>query len=84
MKWLTRGGLVAALLLGGAVTWGLGWRGLLLLLASRLPGEDERLEREAEQARARQAEEAAEQEARPDSPEQIVHRPRAPFEGHAL
>jgi flagellar biosynthesis protein FlhA len=47
--------------------------GLLLLLASRLPGENERLEQEAEAARLQQAEEAAAREARPDSPEQIVH-----------
>jgi len=38
VKWLTRGGLLAALLVGGAVTWGLGWRGLLLLLAFFISG----------------------------------------------
>jgi uncharacterized protein (TIGR00297 family) len=33
VTWLTRGGVVAAALVGVAVTWGIGWRGLLLLLA---------------------------------------------------
>jgi uncharacterized protein (TIGR00297 family) len=33
VKWLTRDGLVAALCVGAAVGWGLGWRGLLVLLA---------------------------------------------------
>ncbi len=31
MKWLTAGGLVAACAVGAAVTWGLGWTGLVLL-----------------------------------------------------
>ena len=31
--WLTRDGLAASLAVGGAVTWGLGWRGLALLAA---------------------------------------------------
>ena len=38
MKWLTRGGLVAALCVGAAVGWGLGWRGLLVLLAFFVSG----------------------------------------------
>jgi uncharacterized protein (TIGR00297 family) len=38
VKWLTRRGLVAALLVGASVTWGLGWRGLLLLLAFFVSG----------------------------------------------
>jgi len=33
VKWLTRGGAAAALLVGGATLWGVGWRGLVLLLA---------------------------------------------------
>ena len=47
MKWLTGGGVVAALAVGGATAWGLGWRGVVLLFAffvsgsllSRLAGE---------------------------------------------
>ena len=38
MKWLTRGGLAAALCVGTAVGWGLGWRGLLVLLAFFVSG----------------------------------------------
>lgn len=38
MKWLTGGGLAAALGVGTAVTVGLGWRGLVLLLAFFLSG----------------------------------------------
>ncbi len=38
MKWLTRGGLAAALCVGVAVGWGLGWRGLLVLLAFFVSG----------------------------------------------
>src|SRR5437899_8834125 len=38
VKWLTRGGLVAALCVGAAVGWGLGWRGLLVLLAFFVSG----------------------------------------------
>ena len=38
MKWLTRGGLGAALCVGAAVGWGLGWRGLLVLLAFFVSG----------------------------------------------
>ena len=33
MKWLTRGGLVAALAVGGAVAAGTGWRGVTVLFA---------------------------------------------------
>ena len=38
MNWLTRGGLVAAGAVGGLVTWGLGWRALLLLAGLLLSG----------------------------------------------
>jgi uncharacterized protein (TIGR00297 family) len=38
MKWLTRGGLVAALAVGGVTIWGLGWRGVLLLFAFFISG----------------------------------------------
>src|SRR3989475_4765373 len=38
VKWLTRGGLGAALCVGAAVGWGLGWRGLLVLLAFFVSG----------------------------------------------
>jgi uncharacterized protein (TIGR00297 family) len=38
VKWLTGRGLVAALLVGASVMWGLGWRGLLLLLAFFVSG----------------------------------------------
>jgi uncharacterized membrane protein len=38
VKWLTRDGLAAALLVGGAVAWGLGWRGVMLLLAFFVSG----------------------------------------------
>ena len=38
MTWLTPGGSVAALLVGGAVWWGLGWRGLIPLFAFLLSG----------------------------------------------
>jgi len=38
VKWLTRDGLVAALCVGAAVGWGLGWRGLLVLLAFFVSG----------------------------------------------
>jgi len=38
VKWLTRGGLWAALCVGAAVGWGLGWRGLLVLLAFFVSG----------------------------------------------
>ncbi len=38
MKWLTRGGLLAALCVGAAIGWGLGWRGLLVLLAFFISG----------------------------------------------
>ncbi len=38
MRWLTRGGLGAALLVGASIGWGLGWRGLLLLLAFFVSG----------------------------------------------
>jgi uncharacterized protein (TIGR00297 family) len=31
VNWLTRGGLIAACAVGAGVTWGLGWRALLLL-----------------------------------------------------
>ena len=33
MKWLTGGGALAALAVGGATVWGMGWRGCVLLLA---------------------------------------------------
>jgi uncharacterized protein (TIGR00297 family) len=33
VKWLTWGGAAAALLVGGATVWGVGWRGFWLLLA---------------------------------------------------
>src|SRR2546427_4235537 len=38
VKWLTRGGAVGALAVGAAVTAGLGWRGLILLLAFFVSG----------------------------------------------
>ena len=38
MKWLTRGGVVAALAVGGATAWGLGWRGVVLLFAFFISG----------------------------------------------
>ena len=38
MRWLTRGGVAAALLVGGAVWWGLGWGGLAPLFAFLLTG----------------------------------------------
>ena len=38
MKWLTRGGAAGALAVGAAVTGGLGWRGLILLLAFFVSG----------------------------------------------
>ncbi len=38
MTWLTRGGAVAALAVGGATVWGTGWRGLALLLAFFVSG----------------------------------------------
>lgn len=38
MSWLTPGGGAAALLIGGAVWWGLGWRGLIPLFAFLLSG----------------------------------------------
>lgn len=38
MRWLTPDGLVAALGVGAAVWWGLGWRGAALLLAFFLSG----------------------------------------------
>jgi uncharacterized protein (TIGR00297 family) len=38
VKWLTRGGAVAALAVGAAVMAGLGWRGVLLLLAFFVSG----------------------------------------------
>lgn len=38
MSWLTRGGLVAACAVGAGVTWGLGWRALLLLAVLLLSG----------------------------------------------
>lgn len=38
MKWLTPDGLVAALGVGAAVLWGLGWRGAALLLAFFISG----------------------------------------------
>ena len=38
MKWLTRGGAAGALAVGAALTAGLGWRGLILLLAFFVSG----------------------------------------------
>jgi uncharacterized protein (TIGR00297 family) len=38
VKWLTAGGAAAALAVGGATAWGLGWRGLVLLLAFFISG----------------------------------------------
>lgn len=38
MKWLTPGGVGAALVVGAAVTWGLGWQGLLVLAAFFVSG----------------------------------------------
>ena len=38
MTWLTPDGLAAALAVGGAVTWGLGWQGLALLAALLVSG----------------------------------------------
>lgn len=38
MKWLTGDGLVAALVVGGATAWGLGWRGVVLLFAFFVSG----------------------------------------------
>lgn len=38
MKWLTTGGVVAALAVGGATAWGLGWRGVVLLFAFFISG----------------------------------------------
>jgi len=38
VKWLTRGGAAGALAVGAAVAWGLGWRGLILLLAFFVSG----------------------------------------------
>ena len=38
MRWLTPDGLVAAIGVGGAVCWGLGWRGATLLLAFFISG----------------------------------------------
>lgn len=38
MKWLTGGGVVAALAVGGATAWGLGWRGEVLLFAFFVSG----------------------------------------------
>ena len=38
MSWLTPGGLAAALAVGAAVAWGLGWQGLVLLFAFFLSG----------------------------------------------
>ena len=38
MKWLTGGGGVAALAVGGATAWGLGWRGVVLLFAFFISG----------------------------------------------
>src|SRR5205809_66235 len=37
-KELTRGGAAGAVAVGAAVTWGLGWRGLILLLAFFISG----------------------------------------------
>ena len=38
MKWLTRRGAAAALAVGAATGWGMGWRGLVLLLAFFVSG----------------------------------------------
>jgi uncharacterized protein (TIGR00297 family) len=38
VKWLTGDGLVAALVVGGATAWGLGWRGVVLLFAFFISG----------------------------------------------
>ena len=38
MRWLTRGGVVAALAVGGATARGLGWRGVTLLFAFFISG----------------------------------------------
>lgn len=38
MKWLTAAGAAAALAVGTATVWGMGWRGLLLLLAFFVSG----------------------------------------------
>jgi len=38
MKWLTGWGVVAALGVGGATAWGLGWRGVVLLFAFFISG----------------------------------------------
>ena len=38
MRWLTSAGVAAALAVGGATMWGVGWRGLLLLLAFLVSG----------------------------------------------
>ena len=38
MKWLSRGGLIAACAVGAGTTWGLGWAGLALLAAFFLSG----------------------------------------------
>ncbi len=38
MRWLTRGGVAAALLVGGAVWWGLGWGGLAPLFSFLISG----------------------------------------------
>jgi uncharacterized protein (TIGR00297 family) len=38
VKWLTRGGAAAALAVGGATLWGVGWRGFGLLLAFFVSG----------------------------------------------
>lgn len=38
MKWLTAGGAAAALAVGAATVWGVGWRGLALLLAFFISG----------------------------------------------
>ncbi|HEU5465411.1 MAG TPA: DUF92 domain-containing protein [Gemmatimonadales bacterium] len=38
MKWLTTGGVVAAIAVGCATGWGLGWRGVVLLFAFFISG----------------------------------------------
>jgi len=38
VNWLTRGGLIAACAVGASVTWGLGWRALLLLAVLLVSG----------------------------------------------